>query len=238
MKQIIAMHGWAGDSDSWKTWADHFQSEGWLWQNGERGYGDLSTLKPHWIKEKPKALNTKRTVIGHSLGPHLLSSEILEEATDIVLLGSFSRFLRQGKRDRLMEASLKAMQKHIGTKLEQQMLSSFLEKAIYPDKPKKLPVGPITKGLSPDGRKKLQEDLNLLINTNGLPTGLPRKARVLVIEGKEDSIIDPSTRLRLLKDLQKHLYCPPTHWQFSNTGHSLLIPGLIKRVQNWLESSK
>ena len=128
------------------------------------------------------------------------------------------------------------MQKHLGTINELNMLKNFLKKACHPEAIEGVPPGPITKGLSPKGRKILESDLELLIQTNGLPQGIPVKSRVLIVQGQEDSIIVPASRSCLKEDLTNHLEYPPTYWEIPHGGHLLLMPGLIKQVQTWLNS--
>ena len=48
MKEIIAMHGWAGDSHQWLNWKKIFKSCNWEWQSAERGYKDISPHTPKW----------------------------------------------------------------------------------------------------------------------------------------------------------------------------------------------
>ena len=48
MNEVIAMHGWSGDSNNWKIWQRFFQKKNWIWQSGERGYGPLQPQMPKW----------------------------------------------------------------------------------------------------------------------------------------------------------------------------------------------
>ena len=48
MKEIIAMHGWAGDSHQWSHWEKIFKSCDWEWQTFERGYKDIRPHTPKW----------------------------------------------------------------------------------------------------------------------------------------------------------------------------------------------
>ena len=48
MKEIIAMHGWAGDSNQWSNWEKIFKCCEWVWQATERGYKDISPHTPKW----------------------------------------------------------------------------------------------------------------------------------------------------------------------------------------------
>ena len=93
--QLIAMHGWAGDSHGWAPWHQACQARGWSWQSGDRGYGSLSQAEPHWNEEPPKA-SQRRVVIAHSMGVHLLPAEVLSQADAVVLLASFGRFIPEG----------------------------------------------------------------------------------------------------------------------------------------------
>ena len=127
------------------------------------------------------------------------------------------------------------MQNIIGSEAEQEMLETFLAKACAPAPVKAAPKGPLTEGLSNKGRDKLQRDLMLLKNTNGLPKGISKNARVLVVEANEDKIIHKDTTLELLKDLGNILQYSPSHWAIPDVGHSLMLTELIDQVQNWLE---
>jgi len=236
MKQVIAIHGWSRDSNTWQGWTEQFRESEWLWQSTERGYGDIPALTPKWMHCSEKDCYQRRVVIAHSLGLHLIKSEVLEKATDIVLLGSFSQFIPNGIESRYLKTALKSMQKQLGTPAEVKMLKSFLQKACQPQAFNTVPPGPITKGLSSKGRIKLQADLELLVQTHKLPSSMPTQSRVLIVQGEEDSIVVPSTRNSLREDLNKHLENAPTNWNIAGAGHLLLVPGLINRVKNWLET--
>ena len=102
MKEVIAMHGWSGDSNTWGHWSTHFKSKGWTWQNCERGYGNLQPKEPDWTKETLANGTHKKVLIAHSLGPHLLSQKLIQEASHIVFLCSFSTFLGRGEVSRTL----------------------------------------------------------------------------------------------------------------------------------------
>ena len=236
MRQVIAMHGWSGDSVAWAPWERHFSRQGWLWQSGERGYGHRSAYEPSWAETnmaQPK--RARRVVIGHSLGPHLLSTAVLNQATDVVLLASFGRFVPTGPEGRALRTGLKGMRKAIGGDGESTMLRTFLRRAAQPAGLEGLPPGPEQQGLSERGRERLRADLDRLIGTEGLPVGLPQTARVLVVEAAEDAIVAPAASRELLQALTRHLEQKPEHWQLSGVGHALLVPGLLIGVQKWLD---
>ena len=236
MRQVIAMHGWSGDSVAWAPWERHFSRQGWLWQSGERGYGHRSAYEPSWAETnmaQPK--RARRVVIGHSLGPHLLSTAVLNQATDVVLLASFGRFVPTGPEGRALRTGLKGMRKAIGGEGESTMLRTFLQRAAQPAGLEGLPPGPEQQGLSERGRERLRADLDRLIGTEGLPGGLPQTARVLVVEAAEDAIVAPAASRELLQALTRHLEQKPEHWQLSGVGHALLVPDLLIGVQKWLD---
>ena len=230
------MHGWSGDSVAWAPWERHFSRQGWLWQSGERGYGHRSAYEPSWAETnmaQPK--RARRVVIGHSLGPHLLSTAVLNQATDVVLLASFGRFVPTGPEGRALRTGLKGMRKAIGGDGESTMLRTFLQRAAQPAGLEGLPPGPEQQGLSERGRERLRADLDRLIGTEGLPVGLPQTARVLVVEAAEDAIVAPAASRELLQALTRHLEQKPEHWQLSGVGHALLVPDLLIGVQKWLD---
>jgi len=238
MKQIIAMHGWSGNSSIWNQWKELFEKKGWLWQSGDRGYCLNKSFNPKWLNDKKSKdeKTSSRTIIAHSLGAHLLSEEILLKASTIILLSSFSRFIPKVGETRALKAGLKGMKKALGTKNEKQMLNNFFQKACYPSSMNNMPYNLIMDGLKEEGREKLFKDLDLLIKTNSLPKGFPKTAKALVIDSPEDLILLPNTKSTLIKDLNSHLIQPITHWSIPEAGHALLKTNIKKDVLNWLES--
>ncbi len=237
MKQVIAMHGWGCNNTIWKQWKIKFQNKGWLWQSGERGYGTISTFKPNWHKETFQASSNRKAIICHSLGAHLIEKEILQKATDVVFISSFSRFIPNTASNRTLKIALKSMKSLIGTDQEEAMVRKFLQKACSPKQIEDSILNSSRDVYSAEGKNKLRLDLDLLIATNKLPNGFPKKARVLVIQGKNDLIVIPATRTALKEDLQKHLKSSTTYWDIPNSGHDLFTIDLIDRVKNWLEQS-
>ena len=240
MKQVIAMHGWSGDSTVWARWERHFSHQGWLWQSGERGYGNRRCCCPSWAEPtsgttSPFMARQRRVVIAHSLGPHLLDPSVLGQATDLVLLASFGRFVPQGPEGRALRTGLRGMQKAIGGPGEATMLRTFLKRAAQPAEVGALPPGLEQQGLSERGRDCLREDLERLIDTSGLPAGLPKTARVLVVDGTDDAIVTPAAGREHLQALRSHLQVEPEQWQLRDVGHALLVPDLLVRVQQWLD---
>ena len=237
MKQVIAMHGWSGDSHSWVSWIRHFKHHHWSWQSGERGYGQRQEHMPFWQDDPDPIELQRRVVIAHSLGPHLLPDAVLAQATDVVLLASFSRFVPEGPKGRALKTGLKSMRRCLGSDAEAEMLTTFLRRAAAPSPPDGLPRGPIQEGLSIEGRQRLSDDLDRLIASAELPVGLQDTTRVLVVEAAQDAIVVPAARQELRDALQARLQHPAEHWCLSDSGHALLVPDLLIRIQRWLDQA-
>ena len=235
MKQVIAMHGWSGDSHSWVSWIRHFNHHHWSWQSGERGYGKRQEHMPFWQDDQEPTERQRRVVIAHSLGPHLLPDAVLAHATDVVLLASFSRFVPQGAKGRALKTGLKGMRRCLGSDAEAEMLTNFLRRAAAPSPADGLPRGPIHEGLSHEGRQRLTDDLDLLIASAELPPGLQASSRVLVVEAEQDAIVVPAARQELRNAVQTRLQHPAEHWFMPGSGHALLVPDLLMRIQRWLD---
>jgi len=237
MKQVIAMHGWSSDGAVWAPWQRSFQHHEWHWINGERGYGSRRPCAPAWKDPHDPAAPQRRVVIAHSLGPHLLDPAVLAQATDAVLLASFGRFVPQGRRSRALRAGLEGMKRAMGSPGEAEMLQTFLQRAAAPTDVSALPPSPGMQGLTAAGRERLRADLDRLIQTEGLPPGLPSTARVLTVEAGCDAIVAPEASECLLSELGNLLEQAPEHWVLPNVGHALLVPDLLSRVRQWLDQN-
>lgn len=235
MKQVIAMHGWSGDSHSWAPWIRHFNHHHWSWQSGERGYGKRQEHMPFWQEDQDPIKLQRRVVLAHSLGPHLLPDDVFAKATDVVLLASFSRFVPQGAKGRALNTGLKSMRRCLGSEAEAEMLTTFLRRAAAPSTPDGLPRGPIHEGLSSQGRQRLTDDLDRLIASAELPPGLQATTRVLVVEAEQDAIVVPVARQELRDAVETRLQHPAEHWCMPDSGHALLVPDLLMRIQRWLD---
>lgn len=222
--QLIAAHGWAGDSRAWQPWAELAAERGWALSAAERGYGQLPPHQPSWL---PQAEH--RVVIGHSLGPHLLPPEVWEQATCAVWLASFAAFVPEGRAGRSTRAALQAMGQRIAAGDSTALLRDFFREAAAPHPPSALPMGPLEQGINPLGQQRLLEDLHVLQQTAGLPMGYPAAARVLIVEAADDRIVHPSSRAAL-----RALLPQAQVWSLEPAGHCLLDPDLPKRVLEWI----
>ena len=235
MKEIIAMHGWAGDGNQWSNWEKIFKCSDWKWQTAERGYKDISPHTPKWSNNSNQT-EIKRVAICHSLGSHFIDNQVLHAATHIVFINSFSRFIPSGKENRSVKMGLKKMINAINTPNEIAMLKKFYIKAF---KPNQLNLDSIESNLfyiSDAGRLKLKNDLTLLMNCNSLPTGLHTLANVLVINSEQDYILANQTKIKLAEDLTKHLKYEPKIVNLKEEGHFIVKVKHIKKIKQWLES--
>ena len=219
MKEIIAMHGWAGDSHQWANWKKIFKSCDWEWQTSERGYKEISPHIPKW-NHNSNQFELKRVAICHSLGSHLIDNKVLHSATHVVLINSFSRFIPTGKENRSIKLALNRMMHAINSPNEETMLKKFQIKAY---KPNCIDVKSSKSNLlhmSDSGRLRLKNDLKLLINSDSLPIGLNNSAKVLIVNSEQDYILANQTKGKLAEDLINHLEAYPKQSTFKTKGIS------------------
>ena len=234
MKEIIAMHGWAGDSNQWLSWIDFFECCNWEWQAAERGYKGINPYTPKWNNDLNQTRG-ERVVICHSLGSHLIDKEILYAASHVVLINSFSRFIPSGKESRSVTMALIRMMNAINTLHEPSMLKKFHIKAYKPNDINVESTKSNRLHISDSGRLRLKNDLKLLMNSNSLPTGLNAVAKVLVINSEKDYIVANQTKEKLAEDLKSHLVIEPTIINLKEEGHSISKIESIKKIKHWLE---
>lgn len=225
--EVIAMHGWAGDARCWEPWRTATEPLGWHWQTGERGYGRLPPREPRWSDT-----TARRLVIGHSLGPHLVPSAVLDAAEAVVLLASFSAFVPPDRAGRRTRAALAGMAASLDDEMRTRtMLENFMGKVAEPQPTELLPPGPVDGPLDEINRARLRGDLDLLGRCAALPDGFPRGARVLIVEAETDRIVEPEARALLRAALpQADVITLP------GVGHALLAGDVMKRVVEWVEA--
>jgi pimeloyl-[acyl-carrier protein] methyl ester esterase len=227
--EVIAMHGWASDARCWEAWKPVTAPMGWLWVTGERGYSELTPRLPVWAELFSA---TRRVVIGHSLGQHLVPPDVLQEAHAVVLLASFAAFVPPGRGGRRTRTALTGMAASLGDEAQaHSMLNHFMIKVAAPQSPDLLPKGPVHGPLTADNLSRLREDLGILERCAGLPEGFPRNARVLIVEAEDDLIVEPEARamLRTALPAADVITLP-------GVGHALLAGDVIGRVVEWIEA--
>ncbi len=235
MKEIIAMHGWAGDSNQWLNWIDLFKCCDWEWKTAERGYKDIIPYMPKWNNVFNQN-GLKRVAICHSLGSHLIDKRVLNSSSHVVLINSFSRFIPSGRERRSVTMALSRMMNEINTPNELFMLKKFYIKAHKPNVIDMKSTKSSFRHISNAGRLKLRNDLKVLINTDSLPAGLNTNAKVLLINSEKDFILSNQTKKKLAADLINYLDIQPTIINLKEEGHSISKIDSIKKIKHWLES--
>ncbi len=234
MKEIIAMHGWAGDSHQWANWEKIFKCCDWQWQTAERGYKAINPHRPKWNDSSNQA-ESKKVAICHSLGSHMIDNEVLQSATDLVLINSFSRFIPSGKENRPVKLALNRMMHAINTPNEEAMLRKFYIKAYKPNAIDIESIGSNLLHISDSGRLRLKNDLTLLINSKSIPIGLNIATKVLIVNSEQDYILANPTKAKLAEDLRKHLKAAPKIINLQDEGHIITKIKNIKTIKHWLE---
>jgi pimeloyl-[acyl-carrier protein] methyl ester esterase len=223
--ELLAMHGWAGDSRGWERFALAARERGWLWQAPDRGYGSCPPQAAHW---QPKA--SRRVLLAHSLGPHLLPPPVLAAADAVVLLASFGRFVPPGREGQRLGQALAGMGEALRGPQPEAMLRAFLTKADAPQPLSQLPVTVVDEPLPPEGRKRLLNDLELLASTQALPEALPAAIPCLIVEAGADRIVVPEVRALLRRERPE-----ATVIHYLESGHCLLGTPVVQDVVAWID---
>jgi len=225
------MHGWGRDARTWDPWRRATGPLGWQWHPGERGYGNLAPQVPAWPEASAGA---PKMVIGRSLGPHMIPAGIFAQADIVVLLASFATFVPPGRAGRPARTALAGMAASLEDESPARaMLGNFTKKIAEPQSSDLLPPGPMDGPLDETNRSRLRADLDLLGKCSGLPAGFPQDARVLIVEGEDDRIVQPEARRMLREELPDADVI-----SFPGVGHALLGCDLIARVVQWVEKTR
>ena len=226
--ELIAMHGWAGDSRAWAPWQEAAATRGWLWHCGERGYGALAPAMPTWESTDGRF----KVAIGHSLGPHLLPAPVLAAADAVVLLASFGRFVPEGPAGRRLRTALAGMRAALQGSPEQAstMLNSFLAEATAPLPLEALPATLLDQPLRPEGQALLLADLQRLEASAGLPAGFPRQVPCLLVQAGADRIVAPQASQALRDALPQ-----ADQLLLQGAGHALLATPVLPMLLGWIE---
>ena len=234
MKQVISMHGWLGCTQEWHPWQKSFETNGWFWQNGDRGYWSEKEIIPTWICSKSGNTSNIKVAICHSMGIHLLPPRIIKEANLVILINGFGQFIPQSNLGKIIQNNISKLKSAIGTETEYEVLNSFFKKTIY-NKSNKHENILDKKSITPNGRKKLLIDLNYLVKCTGLPKEFPKNARILTITSLLDEIVIPEVSKLLIKELKISTNSKTTHWALEEEGHYPKNPLLINKVIQWLK---
>ena len=219
MNQVITQHGWGLDQSFWDSYKDEFQKNGWHWQDNERGYFSKNVTQSKWIKNN---FNDQiKMVLCHSLGLHLIQRNLLDEATHIVFINSFINFLPSGKKRDLVYKSLKRMEKKIKSFEAEIMLKEFIRRSFSPNNMTINFKNMFYKNLECLNNNLLLSDLKKLYTDTNSFESFEKNCNVIVINSKNDLILDQDSSNNFIELLNKTLTKKPTLIELSNQGHCL-----------------
>ena len=234
MNQVITQHGWGLDQNFWDNYKVEFEKNGWHWQDNERGYFSKNVKQSKFIKSN---LNDQiKMVLCHSLGFHLIQENLLDEASHVVFINSFNNFLPSSKKRNLIYRSLKRMEKKIILLEAEVMLKEFIRRSFLPNTMtinfqhmfyKKL--GGLNKNLLLNDLKKLYTDKNCL-------KSFEKNCNVIVMNSKNDLILDQDSSDNFIELLNKRLTKKPTVIELDNQGHCLTNLNFYQIIKRTLDN--
>ena len=219
MNQIITQHGWGLDQSFWDSYKVEFQKNGWHWQNNERGYFSRSVNQSKWVENN---FNDQiKMILCHSLGFHLIQGNLLDEASHVVFINSFNNFLPSSKKRNLIYRSLKRMEKKIISFEAEDMLKEFIHRSFLPNNVTINFQKMFYKNLKSLNNNLLLNDLKkLYIDRNSLKY-FEKNCDVIIINSKNDLILDEDSSNNFIELLNKTLTKKPTLIELTNQGHCL-----------------
>ena len=234
MNQVITQHGWGLDQSFWVSYKDEFQKNGWHWQDNERGYFSKNVTQSKWIKNN---FNDQiKMVLCHSLGLHLIQGNILDEATHIVLINSFINFLPSGKKKDLIYKSIKRMEKKIKSFETEIMLKEFIRRSFSPNNMTINFKNVFYKNLECLNNNLLLNDLKKLYTDTNSFKSFEKNCNVIVINSKNDLILDQDSSNNFIELLNKTLIKKPTLIELSNQGHCLTNLNFYQIIKTALDN--
>ena len=219
MNQVITQHGWGLDQSFWDSYKIEFQKNGWHWQDNERGYFSKNVKQSKWIKNNLN--NQIKMVLCHSLGFHLIQENLLDEASHVVFINSFNNFLPHSNKRNLIYRSLKRMEKKIMLLEAEAMLKEFIHRCFSPNNMTINFQNMFYKNLGDLNNNLLLNDLKKLYNDKNSLNPFKKNCNVIVINSKNDLILDKDSSNNFIELLNKQLTKKPTVIELSNQGHCL-----------------
>ena len=160
-------------------------------------------------------------VLCHSLGFHLIQENLLNEASHIVLINSFNNFLPSTKKRNLIYRSLKRMEKKIKSFEAEIMLKEFIHRSFLPNNMTINFQNIFYKNLEGLNNNLLLNDLKKLYTDKNSLKSFEKNCNVIVINSKNDLILDQDSSNNFIELLNKTLIKKPTVIELSNQGHCL-----------------
>ena len=219
MNQIITQHGWGLDQSFWDIHKVDFENNNWSWQDNERGYFSKKNNQSKWIKNSS---NSKiKMVLCHSLGFHLVKKSLLKEATHIVLINSFNKFLPTNQNRYKILRSLKRMEKKILNGETKDLLQEFIKRSFMPNNININFKNIFLKSLESLNSSILLKDLKKLYEEINLYELFNKNCKIIFIKSENDLILDKNSSYNFFESLNKIHYENITLLKLSNQGHCL-----------------
>ncbi len=234
MKQVITQHGWGLDQSFWDDYKVEFQKNGWYWQDNERGYFSKNINQSKWIKNN---LNVQiKLIVCHSLGFHLIQENLLDEASHVVFINSFNNFLPSSQKRNLIYRSLKRMEKKIMLFEAEVMLKEFIFRSFLPNNISINFQKNFNKNLGSLNNNLLLNDLKKLYTAKNSLKSFDKNCNVIIINSKNDLILDQDSSDNFIKLLNKTLTKKPTVIELANQGHCLANLNFYQIIKRTLEN--
>lgn len=233
MNQVITQHGWGLDQSFWDNYKVEFLENGWHWQDNERGYFSKNVKQSNFIKNN---LNDQiKMVLCHSLGFHLIQENLLDEASHIVFINSFNNFLPSSKKRNLIYRSLKRMEKKIILFETEVMLKEFIIRSFLPNNMTINFQNMFYKNLGGLNNNLLLNDLKKLYTGKNYLKSFKKNCDVIVINSKNDLILDQDSSNNFIELLNKTLIKKPTVIALANQGHCLTNLNFYQIIKRTLD---
>ena len=234
MNQVITQHGWGLDQSFWDSYKVQFQKNGWYWQNNERGYFSRSIHQSKWVKNN---FNYHiKMVLCHSLGFHLIKGNLLDEASHIVFINSFNNFLPSSKKRNLIYRSLKRMEKKIISFETEDILKEFIHRSFLPNNMTNNFKNMFHKNLMKLNNNLLLKDLKKLYTDKNSLKPISDNCNVIIINSKNDLILDQDSSDDFIELLKKTLTKKPTLIELDNQGHCLTNLNFYQIIKRTLDN--
>ncbi len=234
MKQVITQHGWGLDQSFWDNDKVEFQKNGWHWQDNERGYYSKNVNQSKWIKNNLK--NQIKMVLCHSLGFHLIQENLLDEASHVVFINSFNNFLPPSKKRSLIYRSLKRMEKKIISFKADVVLKEFIHRSFLPNNMTMNFQNMFYKNIGGLNYDLLLNDLKKLYTNKNYMKSFGKNCNVIVINSKNDLILDQESSNNFIELLDKTLTKKPTVIELANQGHCLTNLNFYQIIKKTLDN--
>jgi len=234
MNQIISQHGWAFDSSLWQELKKKYEENNWIWQDNERGYFNKTLVSPKWINNN--SFKRKNIIIIHSLGIHLIDKNTLINASHIVFINSFYKFIPDNKDKKLVIRSLERMKKKLNNQEIKLMLKEFYKNSFFPNEINLNYQKTISYKFDNANIFNLKSDFNKLSINEKPPLLVSKDCNVLIIKSINDRILNSNSSKSFIELMSKTLTKKPRIIEIENQGHIISNYKIFNLIDNWIQN--